>query len=102
MLRWGVDSRAGRDRENEHQGQGKRKHETSKTVRETEAEAVAFAVCKAKGLDSTVRSADYIKLYRGSTVTLSESLDFIQKTAAEIIEALGITSQRRLLTPEAA
>ena len=68
--------------------QAGRKHECSKTVRETEAEAVAFVVCRAFGLDSVTRSADYIQLYRGSTETLAESLEFIQKTAALIIDAV--------------
>jgi antirestriction protein ArdC len=68
--------------------QSGRKHECSKTVRETEAEAVAFVVCRAYGLDSATRSADYIQLYRGSTETLAESLELIQKTAATIIDAV--------------
>ena len=61
----------------------------SKTVRETEAEAVAFVVCHAFGLDSKTRSSDYIQLYRGTTETLAESLEYIQKTAAAIIEAIS-------------
>jgi antirestriction protein ArdC len=61
---------------------GARREETTKKVRETEAEAIAFVVCSALGLDSCERSSDYIALYRGSTETLSESLEFIQKTAA--------------------
>jgi antirestriction protein ArdC len=70
-----------------HQQNG-RKHECSKTVRETEAEAVAFVVCHAIGLDSATRSADYIQLYRGDTETLAESLELIQKTAADIVQAI--------------
>ena len=61
----------------------------SKTVRETEAEAVAYVVCRAFGLDCSTRSSDYIQLYRGTEETLSESLDRIQKTAAQIIESLS-------------
>ena len=68
--------------------QGTRKHETTKTVRETEAEAVAFVVSRAIGLDCTTHSADYIQLYRGTPQTLSESLHFIQRTAAVLIEEL--------------
>ena len=71
-----------------HQQNG-RKHECPKTVRETEAEAVAFVVCHAFGMDSKTRSSDYIQLYRGSTDTLAESLDIIQKAAAGIIEAIN-------------
>jgi antirestriction protein ArdC len=72
-----------------HQGDESRAERLSKTVRETEAEAVAFTVCEAFGLNSTQKSADYIGLYRGSVETLAQSLDCIQKTAAEIIAALG-------------
>lgn len=68
---------------------GERRQETTKLIRETEAEAVAFVVCQAFGLESKRRSADYIQLYRGSVEALSESLDFIQKTATWIIEQLG-------------
>lgn len=57
----------------------------SKTVRETEAEAVAYAVCQAFGIDSTKSSSDYIQLYAGDTKALSESLQAIQSTAAQII-----------------
>jgi len=68
--------------------QGQRRHETTKTIRETEAEAVAFVVCRAFGLESLTRSADYIQLHRGDVEVLAESLDFIRKVSAEIIEAL--------------
>jgi len=61
----------------------------SRTVRETEAEAVAFVVCQAIGLDSITASADYVALYRGDATTLAGSLVRIQKTAAEIIAAIG-------------
>ena len=70
-----------------HQRTG-RKELLSRTVRETEAEAVAFVVCRALGLETTTRSADYIQLYRGNTQTLSDSLDMIQKTAATLIAQL--------------
>ena len=70
-----------------HQQTG-RKRNVSRTVLETEAEAVAYVVCQAIGLETTTRSCDYIKLYRGSVATLSESLDLIQKTAASLIEQL--------------
>jgi hypothetical protein len=59
---------------------GERRQDTTKTVRETEAEAVSFVVCQAIGLDCSTRSADYIQLYRGTTETLAESLEYIQKT----------------------
>ncbi len=72
---------------------GERRHDTTKLVRETEAEAVAFVVCQAFGLDSTTRSADYIQLYRGTTETLAESLDFIKQTAAQIITQLQADSK---------
>jgi hypothetical protein len=61
----------------------------SKTVRETEAEAVAYVVCQAIGLDVNSAAADYITLYRGDTKTLAASLERIQRTASEIIAAIG-------------
>jgi antirestriction protein ArdC len=67
---------------------GDRRSETSKTVRETEAEAVAFVVCNALGVDTKTKSSDYIQLYQGTVETLSESLQFIQKTSEKIIEDL--------------
>ena len=50
--------------------------------------ARAVVVCQAFDLDSTTRSADYIQLYRGTTDTLAESLDFIQKCSVSIIDAI--------------
>jgi hypothetical protein len=44
-------------------------------------------------MDSTTRSADYIQLYRGTTDTLAESLDFIKQTAAQIITELQADSK---------
>lgn len=70
-----------------------RRKETTKTVRETEAEAVAFVVARAAGLDGTTRSADYIQLYAGDKQVLLQSLDRIQKTASQIIEALETQPQ---------
>lgn len=67
---------------------GERRKETTATIRETEAEAVAYVVSKAIGLDTGGAAADYIQLYDGTTETLAESLDHIQRTAAEIISAV--------------
>lgn len=67
---------------------GDRRTETSKTLRETEAEAVAFVVCQAIGLETGTAASDYIQLYAGKTETLAESLNLVQKTASEIIEAI--------------
>lgn len=64
------------------------RRELSKVVKETEAEAVAFVVCQAIGLDSGTAAADYIQLYNGDKETLATSLDRIQKTSSEIIEAI--------------
>jgi antirestriction protein ArdC len=65
----------------------------SKCVRETEAEAVAFVVCQAAGLESCTASSDYIALYSGDGKTLTESLERIQKTAAEILAAITADQQ---------
>lgn len=70
-----------------------RRAETTKTIRETEAEAVAFVVCHAIGLDTNTAAADYIKLYNGDHATLSASLQFIQSTAAEILNALEVNTE---------
>ncbi|HUV64499.1 MAG TPA: ArdC family protein [Sedimentisphaerales bacterium] len=59
-----------------------------KTVREAEAEAVAFVVCHGIGLDTNTASSDYIQLYDGDKETLVKSLERIQRTAAEILEAV--------------
>lgn len=72
--------------ENLHKGQ--RRKETTKKIRETEAEAVAFVVAQALGLDAEQHASDYIQLYNGDAETLRESMEFIQRTATKIIEAL--------------
>lgn len=59
-----------------------------KKIKETEAEAVAFVVCHGVGLDTNSASSDYIQLYDGDKETLMESLGRIQRTAAEILEAI--------------
>lgn len=66
-----------------------RRTRTIKTIRETEAEAVAFVVCQAIGLDTHSACSDYIRLYNGDRETLTESLGLIQKTATDILDALG-------------
>jgi hypothetical protein len=65
-----------------------RRTSTTKTIRETEAEAVAFAVCSGLGLDCGSSSSDYIGLYDGNADTLIASLEIIQKTACQILDAL--------------
>jgi antirestriction protein ArdC len=67
---------------------GERRKNTSQTVRETEAEAVAFVVSHSIGLDTNTAASDYISLYQGDQATLAESLEVIQKTAAEILRAI--------------
>lgn len=59
-----------------------------KTVREAEAEAVAYVVCEGIGLDTSTASSDYIQLYSGDKKVLMGSLERIQRTAAEILEAV--------------
>ncbi len=65
------------------------REQPSKTVRETEAEAVAYVVCQSIGLDTNSASSDYISLYQGNAKTLAVSLERIQRTASEIIAAIG-------------
>jgi antirestriction protein ArdC len=59
-----------------------------KKVKETEAEAVAYVVCQGIGLDVNTASSDYVLLYDGDRKTLMDSLERIQRTAAEILEAV--------------
>lgn len=66
-----------------------RRNSTTKRVRETEAEAVAFVVCSAISLDTGSAAQDYIGLYGGDTALLNKSLDYIQRTAAQILSAIG-------------
>jgi antirestriction protein ArdC len=74
---------------------GDRRNETSRTVRETEAEAVAFVVCSAIGLDTNTSSSDYIQLYNGDKTTLTESLNIIQESSCEILNAIRFEESRR-------
>jgi antirestriction protein ArdC len=59
-----------------------------RNVWEAEAEAVAYVVCQGIGLDVNTASSDYIQLYNGDKKTLMESLERIQRTAAEILDAV--------------
>jgi hypothetical protein len=53
----------------------------------------AFVVCYAVGLNTNRASSDYIQLYNGDKKTLIESLERIQKTASEILEAVMIDKE---------
>jgi antirestriction protein ArdC len=66
-----------------------RRSSTSKRSRETEAEAVAFVICQAIGLETGSASQDYIQLYDGDATLLTESLEHIQHTANQILNAIG-------------
>jgi len=69
-----------------HQDPGNRPKE--KMVREAEAEAVTYVVCQGVGLGVNTARSDYIQLYNGDKKTLMASLERIQRTAAEILEAV--------------
>ncbi|MGH7743910.1 MAG: ArdC-like ssDNA-binding domain-containing protein [Candidatus Dormibacteria bacterium] len=66
-----------------------RRNSTSKRIRETEAEAVAFVVCSAIGLETGSAAQDYIGLYGGDAKLLSESLEYVQRTAIQILNTIG-------------
>lgn len=66
-----------------------RRSSTTKRIRETEAEAVAFVVCSAIGLDTGSAAQDYIGLYGGDAKLLSESLEYVRRTATQILNAIG-------------
>lgn len=67
---------------------GERRGQTTHVIRETEAEAVAFVVTTAIGLDPGTSSSDYIQLHSGDKATLVESLGYVQKTSAEILNTI--------------
>ncbi len=54
---------------------------------------VAFVVHHAAGLNTNSASSDYIQLYNGDKKTLIESLERIQNTASEILEAVMIDKE---------
>jgi hypothetical protein len=60
-----------------------------KDVRELEAEAVAYASCLGIGLDAKASSVDYIGPFQGSREMLVQSLDRIQRAAAEILREVS-------------
>ena len=66
-----------------------RRKSTSKRSRETEAEAVAFVVCHAIGLETGSASQDYIQLYEGDAMLLTDSLEHIRMAATQILNAIG-------------
>ena len=66
-----------------------RRCSTSKRIRETEAESVAYVVCSAISLEAGSAAQDYIQLYDGDAQLLSESLEYIQQTATQILNAIG-------------
>jgi hypothetical protein len=66
-----------------------RRSSTTKRVRETEAEAVAFVVCSAIGLETGSAAQDYMGLYGGDAKLLSESLEYVQRTATHILNVIG-------------
>jgi hypothetical protein len=66
-----------------------RRNATTKRIRETEAEAVAFVVCSAIGLETGTAAQDYIGLYGRDAKLLSESLEFVQRTATQILNSIG-------------
>lgn len=66
-----------------------RRSSTTKRLRETEAEAVAFVVCSAIGLETGSAAQDFIGLYSGDAKLLGESLEYVQRTATQILNAIG-------------
>jgi hypothetical protein len=66
-----------------------RRSSTTKRIRETEAEAVAFVVCGAIGLETGSAAQDYIGMYGGDAKLLGESLEYVQRTATQILNAIG-------------
>ena len=69
-----------------------RRLQTTQRVRETEAEAVAYVVSQGIRLDTNTAAQDYISLYSGDAALLLESLEYIQQTANQIINSIGVES----------
>ncbi len=57
----------------------------------TEAEAVSFVVCIAIGLDTGTAAQDYVGSYGGDAKLLSESLEYVQRTSSQILNAIHPT-----------
>jgi hypothetical protein len=74
-----------------HHDEGRKN--TTKRLRETEAEAVAFVICHASGLETGSAAQDYIQLYEGDANLLTESLERIQCTATQILNAITPDAQ---------
>lgn len=69
---------------------GERRNQTNQTIREMEAESVSFVVSRAIGLETGHSCADYIHLYDGNVDLFKESLTFIQKIAAAMLDAIAV------------
>ncbi|HEV2386927.1 MAG TPA: hypothetical protein VGS20_06680 [Candidatus Acidoferrales bacterium] len=69
-----------------------RRSSTTKRIRETEAEAVVppgGIVCTAIGPETGSAAQDYIGLYGGDAKLLNESLEYVHRTATQILNATG-------------
>ncbi len=66
---------------------------TGRSARETEAEAVAFVVAQAIGLNPGSASSDYIQLWNGDRSTLLASLERVHRTAAAVLNDLGLSRE---------
>jgi antirestriction protein ArdC len=67
---------------------GERRIETTRQIRELEAEAVAYVVGQACGVETHQASWDYIRLYGGDEKLLAQSLGYVQRVAAEVLDFL--------------
>jgi len=78
----------------EHAGRG------DKQTRELEAEAVAYVVSTGIGLEPGTACSDYIQSYGGDAEKLAAVLDRVQKTAARILDAVLIPTDKQTHEPE--
>ena len=62
---------------------GSDRNETSRDQRETEAEAVSFIVCSHFGIET--EAPNYLALWDATAETITQALQRVQKTAAEIV-----------------
>ena len=56
---------------------------------------MVYVVCQGVGLEVNTASSDCVRLYDGDTKTLMQSLERIQRTATDILEAVTAEDKER-------
>jgi len=66
-----------------------RRNSTTKRLREIEAEAIALLVRGTIGLETGTAAQDYIGLHGSDAKLLTENLEYVQRTATQILRTTG-------------